>query len=217
MDSVSRRYYEKELGAGIGPSVTLKGHFGYTEPLRRFIQREEFEPQANEIPNTMPSWMPGDDYLTNFRVGDPYTKIDQGFARMPGAGYAAIHPELEGVNPEDYPDIHKMAILADVAPYSREYNIFRQAVDEQSLNNTELRIEYEKLLERVRKTMSLRPAATKQPRTRAEGNRTAGAARSLDVRPQHLKVVALLELSLRHQSRRTVRLLQRVRGTAAQP
>jgi hypothetical protein len=152
MDSVSRRYYEKELGAGIGPSVTLKGHFGYTEPLRRFVQREEFEPQANEIPNTMPSWMPGDDYLTNFRVGDPYTKIDQGFARLPGAGYAAIHPELEGVNPEDYPDIHKMAILADVAPYSREYNVFRQAVGEQSQDNTELRIEYEKILDRVRKT-----------------------------------------------------------------
>ncbi len=30
-------------------------------------------------------------------------------------------PKLEGVDPEDYP-IHKMAILADVAPYSRECN-----------------------------------------------------------------------------------------------
>jgi hypothetical protein len=26
------------------------------------------------------------------------------------------------VNPEDYPDIHKLRILSDVAPYSREYN-----------------------------------------------------------------------------------------------
>jgi hypothetical protein len=48
--------------------------------------------------------------------------VDQGFARLPGAGYAALHPELKDVNPEDYPDINKMAILADVAPYSREYN-----------------------------------------------------------------------------------------------
>jgi hypothetical protein len=39
--------------------------------------------------------MPGDDYYTNFRVGDPYVKVDQGFARLPGAGYAAIHPELK--------------------------------------------------------------------------------------------------------------------------
>jgi hypothetical protein len=92
MDNFSRRYYEKELGAGIGPSPSMKEHFGYTEPFRRFVQREGFEPQANEIPNTMPSWLPGDDYLTNFRVGDPYIKVDQGFARLPGAGYEAIHP-----------------------------------------------------------------------------------------------------------------------------
>lgn len=67
--------------------------------------------------------MPGEDYYTNFRKGDPYVKTDQGFARLPGAGYEAIHPELKDVNPEDYPDINKLAILADVAPpYSREYN-----------------------------------------------------------------------------------------------
>ena len=41
---------------------------------------------------------------------------------MPGAGYEALHPELKGLNPEDYPDIHKLRILSDVAPYSREYN-----------------------------------------------------------------------------------------------
>ena len=58
-----------------------------------------------------------------FHVGDPYIKVDQGFARLPGAGYQALHPELKDVNPEDYPDIHKMAILADVAPYSREYQV----------------------------------------------------------------------------------------------
>jgi hypothetical protein len=59
-------------------------HFGYTEPHRRFIQRESFEPQANEIPNTAPSWLPGDDYYTNFKVGDPFIKVDQGYARLPG-------------------------------------------------------------------------------------------------------------------------------------
>ena len=77
-------------------------HFGYTEPLRRFIQRESFEPQANEIPNTAPSWLPGDDYYTNFKVGDPFIKVDQGYARLPGAGYEALHPELKGLDPEDW-------------------------------------------------------------------------------------------------------------------
>jgi hypothetical protein len=119
MTDISRRYYERELGAGLGPSPSLKEHFGYSEPLRRFIQRASFEPQANEIPNTMPSWLPGDDYMTNFKVGDPYIGIDDGYARLPGAGYEALHPELKGLNPEDYPDIHKLRILGDVAPYSR--------------------------------------------------------------------------------------------------
>src|SRR6201997_4997320 len=61
-------------------------------------------------------------------------------------------PELKGVNPEDYPDIHKLAILADVAPYSREYNLFRQKVGKEAQGNTELQIEYEKILNRVKQT-----------------------------------------------------------------
>jgi hypothetical protein len=148
--NISRRYYERELGAGMGPSLSMKEAFGYSEPLRRFIQRESFEPQANEIPNTMPSWLPGDDYMTNFKVGDPYVRVDDGYARLPGAGYEALHPELKGLNPEDYPDIHKLRILADVAPYSREYNNYRQKIASEAHGNTELQIELEKIIERVR-------------------------------------------------------------------
>jgi hypothetical protein len=126
--------------------------FGYTEPFRRFVQHETFSPQANEIRNTAASWLPGDDYYTNFHNGDPFIKIDEGYARLPGAGYAALHPELKDVDPEDYPDIHKMSILADVAPYSREYHTFRQKVSQQAQGNTELEIEYEKILTRVKQT-----------------------------------------------------------------
>jgi hypothetical protein len=49
--------------------------------------------------------------------------VDEGYARLPGAGYETLHPEMAGWDREDYSDINKMAILADVAPYSREYNI----------------------------------------------------------------------------------------------
>ena len=150
MTNVSRRYYERELGAGLGPSPSMKEHFGYSEPLRRFIQRESFEPQANEIPNNMPSWLPGDDYMTNFKVGDPFVRIDDGYARLPGAGYEALHPELKGLNAEDYPDINKLSILADVAPYSREYNLYRQKIASQARGNTELEIELGKIVDRVR-------------------------------------------------------------------
>ena len=43
-------------------------------------------------------------------------------------------------------------ISADVAPYSREYNTFRQIVGKQAQGNTELEIEYERILNRVKKT-----------------------------------------------------------------
>jgi hypothetical protein len=51
-----------------------------------------------------------------------------------------------------------MAILADVAPYSREYHTYRQRVGRQAQDNTELEIEYERILTRVKRTRSLRPA-----------------------------------------------------------
>lgn len=61
-------------------------------------------------------------------------------------------PASKGMNPEDYPSIHKMAILADVAPYSREYNTYRQIVGKEAETNTELEIEYQKILNRVKQT-----------------------------------------------------------------
>ncbi len=79
----------------------------------------------------MPSWMPGQDYLINFQKGDPYIEVDEGYARLPGKGYEALHPELEGLNPEDYPDIAKMRILGDIAPYSREYQKYASRVRNQ--------------------------------------------------------------------------------------
>jgi hypothetical protein len=173
IDSFTRRYYEKELGAGVGPSLSGTEHFGYTEPFRRFVQNETFSPQANEIPNTAATWLPGDDYYTNFHEGDPFIKVPEGYARLPGAGYEALHPELQGVNPEDYPDIHKMAILADVAPYSREYHTYRQKIGKQAQNNTELEIEYEKILNRVKKTRCIRPAGPKTPRAHTPGQSDA--------------------------------------------
>jgi hypothetical protein len=116
------------------------------------VQNETFSPQANEISNTAASCLPGDDYDTNFHEGDAFIKVPEGYARLPGAGYEALHPELKGLDPEDYPDIHKMAILADVAPYSREYHTYRQKVGKQAQGDTELEIEYERILTRVKKT-----------------------------------------------------------------
>jgi hypothetical protein len=95
MDSLTRQYYERNLGAGMFVSPeTENGLVGYSEPLRRFIQHEGFTPQVNEIQNTMPSWIPGEDHLINFQKGDPYTKVDEGYARLPGAGWYPYHLHL---------------------------------------------------------------------------------------------------------------------------
>jgi hypothetical protein len=150
MESISRRYYEKELGAGYAPDPELGRPLGYSEALRRFIQPEPKRIEVNQIPNTMPSWLPDKDYFLNFRVGDPYSKIPDGYARLPGEGYESLHPEVAGVNPEDYPDLTKMAILGDVAPYSVEYRRAQSAVRRQSIDNTQMQIEYEKIVDRVK-------------------------------------------------------------------
>ena len=69
MDSVTRQYYERSLGAGMFVSpMTENGLVGYSEPFRRFVQHEGFTPQVNEIENTMPSWIPGEDHLIDFQT-----------------------------------------------------------------------------------------------------------------------------------------------------
>ena len=133
MDSLSRQYYERSLGAGMFVSPeTENGMVGYSEPLRRFIQHEGFTPQVNEIENRCRAGSLVKTTSSTSGRAIPYIKVDEGYARLPGAGYAALHPELEGVDPEDYPDITKLSILGDVAPYSREYNRIRAIVEKQS-------------------------------------------------------------------------------------
>jgi hypothetical protein len=154
MTNFSRRYYERELGGLIGPSPEGMGTFGYSEPFRRFVQREQTGQQVNEIPNAFADldYMPGDDYFVNLKVGDPYAALPHGYARLPGAGYAALHPEVEGLSPEEYPDIVRLEILADVAPYSREFSVYRAKVGRQIGGNAELKLRFEQALERARQT-----------------------------------------------------------------
>lgn len=151
MTSWSRAYYQRELGALNLPSLAEPGKlFGYSEPFRRFVQPEKLSPQANEIPNEMPHWLPGEDYMTNFRTGDPFVKIPEGGARLPGPGYAALHPELEGIATEDYPTFYKYKILADVAPWSKEYMIYKAQIRAQAQKDTGLQIKFDRIEEQVR-------------------------------------------------------------------
>ena len=115
-----RSYWEREFG---DPGALADE--GLTEYFRRFLpHRRTNVDEYNPIPNEMPDWMPGADYFTNFRTGDPYIKVPFGEARLPGAGYATLHEFHSGI-PGTYDAVDRFMILADVAPYSNAYNEYK--------------------------------------------------------------------------------------------
>ncbi len=112
--SASRGYYDESLGGMVGTG----------ELFRRFIPHERKQiPQYNPIRNDMPDWLPGpNERGPDLLHGDPYAALATGEERLPGAGYAARFPELEGIDPANYPLIHRYKILADVAPYTTKFD-----------------------------------------------------------------------------------------------
>lgn len=105
--SWNRHFWEAQLG----------GAFFSNEFLRRIFAKDRSEIQKyNPLLNNMPSWLPDE-----WHYGDPYTKVEWGEARLPGPGFASLHPELQNVDPEDYPLVYKYQILGDVAPLSPEF------------------------------------------------------------------------------------------------
>ena len=59
MDSLSRQYYERNLGAGmfISPE-TENGLVGYSEPFRRFVQHEGFSLRSTRSRTRCPAGSP---------------------------------------------------------------------------------------------------------------------------------------------------------------
>ena len=115
--NASNRFWESELGS-LGSQMSEIG--------RRFIRRDDGQlDKYNPIRNTMPDWMPGDDYFINFQIGDPYTKIQHGERRLPGEAYESLN-ELHSDETGRYGAFDKFKILADVAPWSDEYKFWSQ-------------------------------------------------------------------------------------------
>jgi len=131
LDSVSRAFWDLQVGGG---GLT-------TEALRRIMPRERVgdTDRVNPLLNSMPDWLPGDEsnYHLNFQRGDAYDKVKEGYYRLPGEGFATRHKELEGISPEDYPDIYKYKILADVAPDSSEFDRVRGKLQNRKLSGHE--------------------------------------------------------------------------------
>lgn len=75
-------FWEAGLG-GIGGDIS--------EIYRRFIPRDKNKTrEINPIRNTMPDWIPGEEYFLDLQHGDPY-RIAYGEIRLPGEAYERIH------------------------------------------------------------------------------------------------------------------------------
>ena len=80
---MNKSFWDQNLG-GFGSNLS--------EITRRFVpDRDNSMDYVNPIRNTMPQWMPGSNYFTDFKHGDPYSKIMNGEERLPGEGYERLH------------------------------------------------------------------------------------------------------------------------------
>lgn len=144
MASLQRSFWELELG-GLGGTLSEIG--------RRFLPHPQRTKDWNPIPNQMPDWLPGEDYFINFRVGDPYTKVPMGEVRLPGAAYEATHTLYSDPWFGKYGALTRFMILADVAPYSKEYRAYEQivrAMFREGMLPSEWRPVFERTLEETR-------------------------------------------------------------------
>lgn len=144
MYGAEREYWDASLGGGLGT----------TEFFRRlYPHRRRQIPEYNPIRNTMPEWLPGPgERGPDLLHGDPFASIREGELRLPGEGFAARFPELEGIDPEDYPDVYKYKILSDVAPYTTKTSQMERMVRAAS-NRGELTEAEQELFETAKEQM----------------------------------------------------------------
>ena len=119
IDSFTRQFWDAGVG-GLGGETAEIG--------RRFLPEFSRRRRVNPLMNTMAdqhAWLPEKFFVG----GDPFTKIINGEARLPGAGYEAInqlHPDQFAS--DGYGAIDRYKILADIAPNSAEYKYWKQIV-----------------------------------------------------------------------------------------
>lgn len=116
IDSFTRQFWDAGVGGLGGETAEIGRRF-----LPEFSRRRRVNPLMNTMAEQYP-WLP-----EKYILGDAYTKLISGEARLPGAGYEAInqlHPDQFGA----YGAIDRYKILADIAPNSPEYKYWKQIV-----------------------------------------------------------------------------------------
>ena len=130
-----RAFWDLNLG-GLGDvPLTAQGALGnleVSEIVRRFIPKERtgidyLNPIANTMGQQYP-FLPGAEYFTNFKTGDPFTKVSEGELRLPGVAYERfnkLYPDSTG----RYGILNQLDILGDVAPYSEQFKKINRLAD----------------------------------------------------------------------------------------
>ena len=130
------QYATPSIVSGIEPawwSSEMGGMALLSEGIRRYIPHRRTDVEyRNPLPSDLPSWLPGADsgYFLDFSSAEVYSKIKEPWARLPGAGLAALNPELKGVAPEEYPAHWRFKVLADLAPWSKEYGEYNKLMSQ---------------------------------------------------------------------------------------
>ena len=125
INSFTRRFWDSGIGGVGGEQMEI---------VRRFLPEYSRRRRVNPLMNTMAEnhpWLP-----EKFMVGDPFSSLPMGEARLPGEGYEAInqlHPDQFAS--DGYGAIDRYKILADIAPNSAEYKYWKQIV--KMMNNDE--------------------------------------------------------------------------------
>ena len=144
--SYNNFFWEKELG-GLGGDLSEIG--------RRYVPRDPNKDYYNPIRNTMPGWMPGAGYFTDFLHGDPYAKISGGEMRLPGEAYEKLYNVRKDAQ-GNYSAFDRYRILADVAPYSDQYRAAKKEVSLLNQNgylDEDQKAEYKQIREQVSSRM----------------------------------------------------------------
>lgn len=132
MESFSRRFWDENLGGFGGNTMEI---------IRRFIPDFRRHKMLNPLMNNMPDWLPD-----TYKFGDPFSSIERGEARLPGAGYEALN-ELHGDSFGRYGAFDRFKILADIAPNSSEYKIWKE-IASKTVTDPKLKEEMKEIKER---------------------------------------------------------------------
>ncbi len=116
-------------------SLNIGDPGGLSEGLRRYLTKDR-NTYYNPLSNMAPSWLPENDYWQDFKHGNYFSKVKEGWLRLPGAGYETLNPELQGLHPENYSIGHKYKILSDVAYGSNEYLAVKEKAKQAIASNT---------------------------------------------------------------------------------